>query len=88
MIPSVSGSCTGRLLLHHLLHPLLHFFCRGFRFVRFHHLVVAVWAHHRAAAIAPEHVHHRTLTGRAKLRRLVDQWLSEKQGFVGRRLLQ
>ena len=56
--------------------------------MRFHHLVVAVWAHHRAAAIAPEHVHHRTLTGRAKLRRLVDQWLSEKQGFVGRRLLQ
>src|SRR5579862_2068988 len=53
--------------LHHLFHSFFHFFCRRFRFVRPHHLRVAVGIDDGAAAITPKHVHHRTLRSCAEL---------------------
>src|SRR5215469_18951011 len=64
---SISSGRAARLLLHHLLHPLLHFLRRGVRLVCSHHPGVAIRVDNRAATISPEHVHDRALAGTAHL---------------------
>src|SRR6516162_4200789 len=69
---SVSRSSGRRLLFHHLFHPFLHFFRRGFRFVGSDHPAVAIGIDNRAASIAPKHVHYWTLRSSAKFRRFLN----------------
>src|SRR5580700_4865556 len=69
---SVSRGCSSRLMLHHRLHSLLHFFRCRLRLVCADHPRVAVWIDDVAAAVTPEHVHHGTLRCCAKLSRFFD----------------
>src|SRR5215831_953051 len=72
---SVGCHRTSRLLLHHLLHSALHLFYRWFSFVSADHPGIAVRIHDGAAAIAPEHIHHRALAGGTEFCRLIDDFV-------------
>jgi hypothetical protein len=65
-LPQSASRRISRLLLHHLLHPFLHFFRSRFGLMCAYHPGVAVRIDDGADAIAPKHIHDRALAGRAE----------------------